>query len=248
MDIETSPNLSWTWGIYEQNVIEKEKSWYILCWAAKWLDRKPIMSSALPDFKKMYKNNPEDDSAVLLDLWQLFDEADIIIGHNSDAFDIKKTNARFLAHGMTPPSPYKTIDTVKMARKTFKFDSNKLDHLGEELGLGRKIKHDGFSMWKGCMNGVDKDWKNMVKYNKMDVTLLEKVYLALRAWSTTHPNLNLLQNTTHACPICGVDALQKRGFAYTKVNKYQRYQCVGEEGCGGWSSGERIKLNKVTIN
>jgi hypothetical protein len=43
------------------------------------------------------------------------DEADIICAHNGDAFDIKKINSRLITNGFKPPSPFKTIDTLKAA-------------------------------------------------------------------------------------------------------------------------------------
>ena len=232
MDLETSPNLGWIWGKYEQDVLAYEKEWRILCFAYKWLDKRGIVAHALPDFPLFYKKDTENDAGVVQKLWELLDEADIVIAHNGDQFDIKKSNARFLAHGMAPPSPYKTIDTLKLSRKHFRFNSNKLNDLAVHLGIGKKVETGGFKLWKGCMDGDLTSWKKMVKYNKQDVQLLEDVYLVLRPWSTTHPNLNLLQKTTHDCPICGEDALQKRGFNITRTCKYQRYQC---QSCGGWS-------------
>lgn len=238
-DIETAPNLGYIWGKYEQNVLEFTRDWYMLCFAAKWLDSKGVITSALPDFK-LYKKDSEDDTEVVKALWKLFDEADIIIAHNGNNFDIKKANAKFLMQGLTPPSFYQKIDTLKVARRYFKFDSNKLDDLGEYLKVGRKAETGGFALWKGCMEGKSSSWNKMVKYNKQDVVLLEEVYLKLRPWMDSHPNRNLLDNTLKMCPICGSDKLHRRGFRLTRVSKFQRYQC---QSCGGWSdsrSAEKI--------
>ena len=231
-DIEVAPNLAAVWGLYEQNAVWVANEWYMLSFSAKWLDKKSIIAYALPDFKKRYLKDPESDALLMQELWNLLDEADIVIGHNGDRFDIKKANARFISHGMKPPSPYKTIDTLKVARRHFKFNSNKLNDLGKYLGVGQKVETGGYRLWKGCMDGDLTSWKKMVKYNKQDVKLLEDVYLELRPWMTNHPNLNILQKTTHDCPICGEDTLQKRGFNITRTSRYQRYQC---KSCGGWS-------------
>lgn len=234
-DIETAPTLAHVWGLWDQNIGLNmiHSNWYVLCWAAKWLGDKHVMTSALPDFK-LYKREPENDREVMKALWKLLDEADIVIGQNGDAFDIKKSNARFIQHGMNPPQPYKTVDTLKVAKKYFKFDSNKLDHLGEVLGLGKKMKTGGFDLWKGCLAGDPESWKTMVKYNVQDVNLLEGVYLKMRPWMNNHPNHNLYTDSIWGCPNCGSQNLVKRGFAYTRVSVSRRYCC---KGCGAWSQG-----------
>lgn len=242
-DIETSPNLGYCWGKWEQNIIDFKENWYILTFSYKWLGEKKTHVLSLPDFPT-YKGNRENDVELVAELWKLFDEADVIIAHNGDSFDIKKANSRFVQHGMTPPTPYKTIDTKKVAKAYFRFDSNKLDDLGQYLGLGRKLDTGGFELWLGCMAGEKKSWDLMCKYNKQDVVLLERVYLALRPWMTNHPNANLTNETTCNCPICGSANVQKRGFAITRVSKRQRLQCLD---CGGWSQGQSVKLGDVVI-
>ena len=159
--------------------------------------------------------------------------------HNCDKFDIRKSNAKFIEYGFKPPATYKTVDTLKIARRYFRFDSNKLDSLGEYLGLGRKVKTGGFDLWDRCIQGEEKALRLMEKYNKKDVELLENVYLKLRPWMTNHPNLNLISETRHNCPICESSKVQRRGFSYSRVNKYQRWQCLE---CGGWSQSP---INKI---
>ena len=124
-DIETAPNLGYVWGKWEQDVIEFDRQWYMLCFCAKWLGDKKVMTHALPDFS-LYKKDPENDKELVKKLWELFNEADIIIAHNGDEFDIKKSNARFIYHGFTPNPHYKTIDTKKIAKKYFSFNENNL--------------------------------------------------------------------------------------------------------------------------
>ena len=162
---------------------------------------------------------------VVKKLRELLDEADIVIGHNSDAFDIKKANARFVYHGLGPPSHYQTVDTLKMARRHFKFNSNRLGHLGEHLGLGGKEATGGFETRAVCMNGDAIAWSVMKKYAKQDVDLLVDVYERLRPWATNHPNRNVIDETSHACPTCGSNKLQKRGKRTTRTMTYQTYQC-----------------------
>jgi hypothetical protein len=233
-DIETAPTLGYVWGLWDQNIglNQIHSNWYVLCWAAKWLGEKKVMTSSLPDHK-LYKREPENDYEVMRALWKLLDEADIVIGQNGDAFDIKKSNARFIQHGMLPPKPYKTVDTLKVAKKYFKFESNKLDHLGEILGLGKKMSTGGFDLWREVMAGSPEAWKTMLKYNVQDVVLLEKVYLKMRPWMVNHPNTNLFQGSVYNCPNCGSGHNHKRGTAVSSRTSYvQRYQC---QDCGAWS-------------
>ena len=224
-DIETAPNMSYVWGQWQQDVIEHTREWYILCFSYRWEHQKSTHVVALPDFKKLYGNDPENDNRVVHALWELLDEADIVIGHNSDAFDIKKANARFAYHQFGPPSHYQTVDTLKIARRHFKFNSNRLGHLGEHLGLGGKEATGGFQTWVGCMKGDVKAWGIMKKYAKQDVDLLIDVYERLRPWATTHPNRNVIDATSHACPTCGNNVLHKRGSRMTRTMIYQQYQC-----------------------
>lgn len=234
-DIETRPNLSYVWGRWEQDVIENVSDWSFLSFAYKWEGDKTVKAYSLPDFKS-YKKNQEDDKELVTKLWELFNEADIVVAHNGNDFDIKKANARFLVHGLPPPTPFKSIDTKLVAKLRFKFDSNKLDELGRQLGIGQKISTGGFATWKGCMSGDMKSWFKMVKYNKHDVVLLEKVYLKLRPWITNFPITHLDNGN---CYHCHADTLQKRGYRFNKSMRFQRYQCTS---CGAWSSGKGEKI------
>ncbi len=238
-DIETMANLSWVWGKYEQNVIQYEKEWHMLSFAYKWLGESKVTAHALRDYKG-YSKSKTDDKALVKDLWVLFDEAEIIVAHNGSSFDVKKANAKFIEHGLGVPSPYKVIDTKTVAKKHFKFNSNKLDDLGNILGLGRKIDTGGFDLWLGCLQGDEKSWDKMIKYNKQDVVLLEKVYLKLRQWITNHPRTSddPIQST---CPNCGGHKLQKRGVTRNKVSIQQRWFC---NTCGSWHSTKLDKNDK----
>lgn len=235
MDIETAPNLGWIWGKYEQNVIEFEQTWFMLCFGYKWLGEDSVRVCSLPDYGN-YKHSKTDDSALVRDLRTVLDEADIVIGHNVDAFDVKKTNARLITHGVEPPSPYKTVDTLKLAKKHFRFDGNKLNDLGEYLELGRKLSV-GWPTWKGCIEGDEASWAKMVEYNARDVLLLEQVYLKLRPWATTHPDVSL-GNADGSCPTCGSTHIQRRGKVTARTRQYQRLNC---QDCGHWFQGPIVK-------
>lgn len=236
-DIETAPSLGWYFDLYKEgNIVGTKTPWYMLSFAWKWSGDKTVHCKSLPDYPS-YSKNKEDDSRLVKDLWKLFDDADILIGHNLDRFDVRKANTRFLGVGLQPPSPSKTIDTLKISRRVFKQDSNRLAHLGEFLGLGGKRSTSGWDTWRGCMEGDKSSWATMVKYNKRDVTLLEDVYHKLRPWAPNHPDLRAYTGRT-GCPACQSKNVQCRGFNVAKTRKTQRMQC---RDCGHWHSGRIIK-------
>lgn len=244
LDIETAPNLVWMWSMWQEwtSTEMQSESWYILCICSRWLGDKNVMSFALPDYP-LYKKEQENDIEILKAVRKLLDEADIVVGHNAAAFDIKKINARFAKHGIPPPSPYKVVDTLLSARKNFAFTSNKLADLGKYLGLGQKVETGGFKLWKQCMAGDKSAWKKMVDYCKNDVVLLEKVYLKLLPYMESHPNCGIYFDSDDAkCPNCGKETLTKNGFAYNNSAKYQRYVC---NSCGAWSRGRKNLASKT---
>lgn len=240
-DLESFPNIAAVWGKYEQNVLWYEREGGLASFAYKWLGERQTHVKALPDYRT-YRKDMYDDKFLIQDLYELFNQADAVVAHNGDSFDQKKANARYLAHNIVPPEPYKQIDTLKVARKHFKLNSNKLDDLGSLLGVGRKERTGGLDLWHDCYYGDTKAWRKMKSYNKQDVVLLEKVYLKLLPWMSSHPAMGILTNIPGACPKCGKGPMQKRGFNFTTVSTVQRYQC---QSCGGWSQGRNIKRENV---
>jgi DNA polymerase elongation subunit (family B) len=228
LDIETAPNVGYVWGKYDQTVIEFVQNWYLLCWTWKWLDDDAVEFQGIEG---------QTEEQIIKSLWEKFNQADVIVAHNGDAFDIKRSNARFVTYGLRPPSPYKTVDTLKLARKYFKFESNKLGDLGQYLELGGKVPNFGFNTWKGCMSGDAESWRIMREYNIRDVLLLEQIYRKLRPWADNHPDLSLFGDRG-SCPNCGGNHIQKRGFSIAITRKYQRLHC---QDCGSWFKGPVVK-------
>ena len=237
-DIETAPSLGWFWGkLWETSIIDVKTPWYMISFAYKWQGEDKIHVHALPDYP-LFKKDRENDKSLIEDLHDLFDQADVLIAHNGDRFDIRKANARFITQGLRPPAPYKSIDTLKAARRFFQFESNKLNDLGQYLGIGRKLPTTGFDLWKRCFVLDDKSaWKTMKDYNKRDIVLLEQVYEKLKPYMSNHPDLTIYEEKT-GCPTCRSPNVHRRGFYTSKRRKYQQYHCGG---CGKWFSGAYIK-------
>lgn len=243
LDLENSPNVGYSWGKYEQNIIDFISEWHILSFAYKWQHEKTIHAYSLPDFP-LYKKQPDNDRELAAKLWEIFNEADLIVGHNIVEFDCKKANARFVAHGFPPPSPYKTVDTLKIARQRLMLNSNKLGDLATYLGIGRKMETGGFDLWKGCLAGDQSCWDKMVRYNKKDVALTAEVYDRLKPWHPTHPNISLSSGEALCCPACGSNkAIERRGYTNLQSYRAQRFVCLKKKGgCGKWSTGRREKI------
>lgn len=241
-DIETSPLLTYVWGLFEQNVALNQihTDWHVLSWAARWAHD--------PAGKVMYRDqrkakNIEDDKVILRELWTLLNEADIVVTQNGKAFDQKKLNARFVIHGFQPPATYKHIDTFLLAKKHFGFTSNKLEYMTNKLNKKyKKLKHEkfaGFDLWKECLAGNLAAWREMEKYNKHDVLALEELYHKLVPWDSSINFTVYRPGADHVCS-CGSEDVERRGYHYTATGKFQRFQC---RKCGAWS---RSRLNLFT--
>ncbi len=219
LDIETTPTQTWTWSLFPKYI---DPDWIVkpgrtLCWAAKWLGGKEVF----------YADVRNGEKQMLEAMEVLLDSADAVIHYNGTKFDMPTLNREFVRYGIDPPSHYHQIDLLKTVRKQFKFQSNKLDYVCKELGLGGKVKHKGMSLWFGCMEGNVSDWNTMERYNKRDVRILEKLYKHLLPWITNHPNVGLYKNTARpTCSTCGSTNVVSKGTQYnTKSASYKRYKC-----------------------
>lgn len=231
-DLETSPILGFAWRNYKTDLLSIEKESGLLAFAYQINDG-PVHALSRRNYS---------EKQLVKKLWKLFDENDVLCAQNGDKFDVRVANKLFIEHGLQPPSPYKTIDTLKIARKYFKFDSNRLDDLATFLLKEKKLETNK-KLWMDCMKGNKDALKRMEEYCGHDVYLLRSVYMKMRGYHNGHPNFNLYSSSTHQCPNCG-GPTTKRGFNYTRVAKYQRHQCKNRK-CGAWSQGEKVNEDKV---
>jgi DNA polymerase III epsilon subunit-like protein len=204
----------------------------ILSWSAKWLGS-PTKDVMYMDCRKDINNPKIEDKIILKGIWKLMDEADIILGQNSNNFDIKKLNARFIMHGMQPPSSYRKLDTLQIAKSKFGFTSNKLEYMTKKLNLKyKKLSHSkfsGFELWRECLSGNKAAWNEMKVYNIHDVLATEELYIKLAAWDTSI-NFDLYSDDgENTCSSCSKSEFTKNGFHYSNNGKYQRWKCLS---CG----------------
>lgn len=235
LDIETTPLTARTWGLFQQNISIGQivQSTEMMCFGAQWLGSKQVV------FRSTHHHGKQK---MLEDLWELMNEADVLVGWNSKAFDHKHIMREFVEAGMPPPSPTKDMDLMLACRRRFRFPSNKLDYVAQQLGVGAKVKHDGFELWVKCMAGNQKAWAVMRRYQIEDVRLLDKLYEVLQPWIPNHPNVSDDADSPQ-CPTCASGRVQRRGYQTSNAMRYQRYHC---QNCGSWSRGKTGKpLNQT---
>lgn len=234
LDIETAPNIAYVWAAWKQNIYQKQwvKKSHIMSFAAKWLHHDEVM----------YKENRKEDDAVLVkELFNLLDEADIVVAHNGKKFDIPMIIGRGVVHQYKPPSPFFVVDTCVVARQELRLVSNSLANLCEELNLPLKQDHEkfpGFELWLECLRGNDEAWEEMKDYNVADIVSLEALYLRLLPYMKHHPNVStFIEGEVVECPKCSSKDNEKRGTYRTKSGlTYQRFRC---KSCGGWHRSRR---------
>lgn len=229
LDIETAPITAHTWSLWPKFISHEQMQspTYILSFAWSWSNSSKVYGINL----KQARN----EKNLLRALVKQLDNADIVVAHNGKKFDIKKINARLLFHKIAPPSPYRLVDTYLVARKYFSFDSNKLDFLSSILGGPEKNRHaefEGLALWEAVLKNDSRAWEVLLDYNMDDIPPLRYIYNAMLPWMDDHPNVALISGSKElCCPKCGSTHVQKRGFYFTSVGKYQKFMCSD---CGGW--------------
>jgi DNA polymerase elongation subunit (family B) len=220
LDIETAPTQAWTWTLWPKFI---SPDWIVqsgrtLCWAALWEGEREVMFGSVKDGEKNMLEN----------IWALLDEADAVVHYNGTKFDMPILNREFVLNGFEPPSHYHQIDLLKTMRSQFRFESNKLDHVCQRLGLGGKVQHKGMALWFGCMEGKQSDWRLMERYNKKDVKILRKLYKHVLPWIHNHPNVGMwvTDPTSPVCTHCASTNVVHKGTQYnTKTSSYARMKC-----------------------
>lgn len=222
-DLENSHTIAAIFGLKSDQMISHEnilQDMFMFCGAYKWLgDNKVYTLFLTPKELKA-----QDDRRIVRELCHIVNSADIIVAHNGDAFDIKKLRGRAIYHKLPPFKKPVSVDTLKVARREFGFISNRLDYLGKYLLDEGKI-HTSNKLWLDCLKGDHSALKKMVDYNLQDVVLLEKIYLLMRPWHETHPNLNTITGNEIGCKACASTAVTKDGTKSKGGNRFQQYKC-----------------------
>jgi hypothetical protein len=231
LDIETRPIVAEVWKLYGIDRIglnQVREFGGTICVGAMWGGSKRV---------QFYSDWQHGHREMLDAIHRLWEQADAICGYNSDRFDLKRLKGEFVKEGMDPPSPVASIDVFKTVKREFGFDSNKLQHVADLLGVGSKLQHEGHALWTKVMAGDPRAQRTMERYCKQDVRLLERVYDKLLPWISTHPYLG--KASGYACNRCGSRNLTSQGEKRTRHWRIQSLKC---RDCGGWRQGLRKRV------
>lgn len=238
IDIETSPHLAYTFQtrnvfIQPGQIVEPTR---MLSFAAKWEGSRQTLFESEYDFANE-RIDPEFHATMVQNAWYLLDDADVVVGYNSDNFDLRHLRREFRLAGLGQPSPFASVDLWKVIKREEEWASHKLAYITQRYRLTGKMHNDGFALWLGCLNGDSKMWRQMRRYNKQDVVTTEELYHAA-ADIVSLPALVLFDDeplTEGHCPVCREQG-QSRGYAYTKTRRYPRFYCPADK---KWFRGNR---------
>ena len=234
-DIETRPKVGLYFGPeWQTRIAKKITSVEVLCFTYKWEgdDETHIVSAWSRPTWKPGLLEADQDEWVMKRLWELYDLADVVVAHNGDKFDQKKSLGRMWKWGMTPPSHFIEVDTLKLSKAFFSLDSHRLDALAKELGLEGKVSHDGIDLWEGVMLGDPDQQALMEEYAIRDTVLLEEVYQSFEPWVGFNGKGRKFnralwgEDGVPSCPNCGSFDLKPNGFRETATQRKQSYLCV----------------------
>lgn len=229
IDIETKPTKAWVWRGFKENVAPEQviEAGEVICFGAQWLGSRDVLFfSEWGDGRKTMLKAASD----------LLSEADIVVGFNQDKFDIPHLRTEFLLEGIEQPGPLTSVDCLKTIKKELRLFSNRLKFVGPYFKIGKKIEHEGFSLWTKVLDGDERAQKRMERYCKQDVRLTGRLYKFLRPVTFNHPNVG---HTGEACSTCGSHKTQKRGKRYTRHFAIQRHKC---NSCKSWFETKRTKI------
>lgn len=229
LDIETKPAKVYTWRMYDTNIgvdqiIEPGGT---ICFGANWVGSPEIM---------FFSEWEHGHVPMLEAIHALLSEADAVVTYNGDKFDLQKLMGEFILNGLAPPPPPTSIDLYKTVRK-MGFDMNRLAFIGPLLGVGSKIKHEGFPLWAKVMAGCEAAQKRMKRYCMGDIRVTARLYKKVMPFIRNHPHMGDVG--AKACGACGSEQVQSRGYRRTKGFRIQRLQC---QNCGSWQDGIRRKV------
>lgn len=229
LDIEWRPVKAYVWRAWDENIAPGQviEDGGLLCVGAKWLGEKTIY---------LFSEWDDGKEEMLQQIHDMMSEADALIGYNSDKYDLPKLDGEFVRYGLPPRPPCTSIDVIKTIKKLGYFRSS-LAFVGPFLGLGSKLEHEGFGLWKKVMDGDDGARKRMGRYCVQDVRLLERLYLKVRPHIRNHPHMG--KTGAEECPSCGSKHAHSRGSRRTRAFKIFRLQC---QDCGHWFDGKRSKV------
>jgi len=248
-DLETSMILCYTWGIWQANINTQAilEDWSIICFAWQWYgEGGEVQSCSVHDeFDKHHVQRFRDNERYLVErLWELVDEADVLVAYNLKRFDKKKMNAKFLEYKLPPPSPYKVVDPLVICKSNFAITSNKMDYVSkyvsdvEEGKIGTNLQ-----LWLDSMSDDEDALDEMARYCRNDIAVLSRVYEAVRGWDNKSPNLALhYTDEKIRCNSCGSTDLEEipNKSHHTTLSSFDILRCR--------NCGKVLRKRKTTLS
>lgn len=227
-DIETSPNIALVWrtgyrlSVPPENLIEERG---IICISYKWEGG---------EVKTLTWDKNQCDKKMLTKFIKIMNKADELVAHNGDKFDVKWIKGRCLYHRIPVPQKFTTIDTCTQARKQFGLNSNKLDYIAGYLGLGHKLEHGGFKLWREVVLHKSRTaMATMVEYCERDVELLEQVFNVMKPYLDIKHNYAVMTGGGRfACPECGNTKVKVHKTRYLPSGVVKRGMLCKSKACG----------------
>jgi len=234
-DVERVPNVGDFWAFWKQNIspVQVHERSRTVSWAAKWAGEDKVQ------FKSEHHHGHEKMARGII---ELFDEADWVVTFNGDKFDNKHVNNLIEQYQIPRPSPFTSIDLLKVVKKNFAFESNRLSEVLDRFGLAPKLQHTGHELWLDIRgyNGEAakrKGWALMKRYNMQDVDSTEELFERLRRWiNLPHIGMYDAEGEALGCPQCSSTDVQRRGYRYTPGFAYPKFVC---NNCGKWSTSAK---------
>ena len=238
LDIETLPMVVYSWGMWDQNISIDQviEDSCMLSWAGKYLNSHETHSDVMTSKEASIR----DSERITKSIWEFLHKADVVIGHNYAGFDVKYINTEFIKHNL-PPLKYIVIDTFLIAKQNFRFASNKMKYINDQLGIRNKIDNDGFPLWKGCSDGDEESLKTMLEYNEGDIGATEELFYRIRPYVKNFNVALYNEMETEQCPVCGSERVKHEGWYYTPAGMWESVRC---DNCACLSRKKENHLDK----
>lgn len=175
-----------------------------ICAAWQWYDSKRVEFAA--------EWEPGGREGMLERTWDAYDRADVVVGHNLAGFDTKKLATEWWLMGLPKPSPFATVDTLKVARQQFGMESNTLDAICKRAGLVAKTDRYDIEVARAALAGHKPSQRRIKAYNVGDIPATRGVYDAVRGWIPNHPHITIAEDIDDiTCNECGSRELAANG-------------------------------------
>lgn len=240
LDIETCPCIGSFWRpgynvtLSHENIEVQAR---IITAAYRWQGEKKVQALIWDEQKQgggPFGPFNQSDERLVRTLVPVMNEADEIVAHYGDGFDVPWIRTRAMFHGVVG-GIWKTVDTKAWASKYFFLPSNKLDAIAKYLGIGTKIRTE-YDLWRDItFRDSSEALAKMVKYNKHDVELLEEVFHYLSKFCSPHTHLGVLEGKPKwTCPRCSGDTVHRVNIRASTTGTVKHEMHCRNEQCGGY--------------